>query len=182
MASLNLMSKEERAKHEARERAEDAARSQPTAKEQLDHLSRVERTTGRSGAVPRTPKQMMLDVTDVTAKHPERHFRWVNTGNTDKAMNSTLNGYEQFKDEKGDVIARGNMQLWSCPKEMYEERVAERQARTDASLGVDDKGRRRDSAEFYHEADKVVEMVRERGHRASSPDHIIKQDLNGVTL
>lgn len=177
--SINILSKEARAAGEAAERAQDAARPAPGAQEQLEHLRQVERKT-RPGAMPRTPKQSMLDSAEEYARaFPDRHFRWVNVGNTDKASNSILNGYSQHKDSLGNAVQRGNLQLWSCPKEMFEERRAEREARTAASLDVDANGRRGDSGEFYQEVDKVSSLVRSRGHRASRPEHIIKDSIDG---
>lgn len=179
--SINLLSKAAREAGEAAEKAKDAERPGPTAEEQLAHMAVVERKTGSSGLVPRTPKQTMLDVSSITKKYPTRHFRWVNIGSNDKAMNSTLNGYSQHL-EDGKPVTRGNLQLWSCPRSEFEARRAEREALTAASLDVDSQGRRNDSSEFYHEADKISSMTRQRGHRRSRPSDIVKDNLDGVNL
>lgn len=182
MASLNLASKEVKAAGEAAEKAQDAIRSAPDAKEQIEHLNRIERTTGRSGLTSRTPKQLMLDADDIVKANPARHFRWVNISSTDKAMNSTLNGYSQWKQPDGSAITRGNLQLWSCPREEFEVRRAEREALTAASLDVDSQGRRNDSAQFYGEVEKISNIARQHGHRASRPEHIVKDSLDGVNV
>src|SRR3970040_172937 len=178
--SLNLMDKAEREKHEAAEPMACAVASAPDAKAQLENLQRIERTTGRSGAVPRTPKQIMLDsAKEFKDANPSRHFRWVNVGNTDKAMNSTLNRYKQFKDPKsGDAIQRGNLQLWSCPVEMFDERDAERKAQTAAALDTDSEGRQAGAAEFYQEVEKVSGLVKSRGHRVTSPSRLVVDGSN----
>ena len=181
MASLNLAGAAARAAGEAAEKAQDAARPGPDVVEQMEHLANVERKTGRSGAVSRTPKQMMLDARDIESKNPTRHFRWVNVASTDKAMNSTLNGYSQWL-EDGKPVTRGNLQLWSCPREDFEERKADREEATLASLDLDPQGRRNDSGQFYGEVEKVSALVSSRGHRFSKPEHIIKAGLDGVNL
>ena len=181
--ALNLASKETREAGLAAEKAQDAARPAPDASQQLEQLTQVEKKTGRSGLIPRTPKQLMLNADSIT-KNPansHRHFRWVNVASTDKAMNSTLNGYTQWK-ENGEPVNRGNLQLWSCPREMYEERRAERQALTAASLDVDSQGRRNDSAQFYQEVDKISGIARQHGHSRSKPEHLVKDSLDGVNV
>lgn len=182
--SINVLDKSALAAGEAAEKAQDAARPGPDATEQLEHLNQVEAKTGRSGLIPRTPKQLMLNVDDIVKANPTRHFRWVNFASTDKAMNSTLNGYSQWKGVSGTdaPITRGNLQLWSCPRSEYEARRAEREALTAASLDVDSQGRRNDSSQFYNEVDKIAELTRGHGHRASRPKDIVKDSLDGVNL
>ncbi len=180
MAMLNVASKETREAGLAAEMAQDAARPGPTAEEQLAHLNTVERKTGRPGLVARTPKQTMLNVDSIVNANPSRHFRWVNFASSDKAMNSTLNGYSQWKDSSGQPITRGNLQLWSCPRSEFEERRADREALTAASLDVDSQGRRNDSPEFYREVEKISQLTKSHGHNRSRPEHIIKDSLDGV--
>lgn len=179
--AINVLDKVARAAGEAAEQAQDAARPGPTAEEQLEHLNQRERTTGRPGLVARTPKQLMLDASDIVKANPSRHFRWVNFASTDKAMNATLNGYSQWKQPDGQPVTRGNLQLWSCPREEFEERRAEREALTAASLDVDSQGRRNDSGQFYQEVEKISGIARQHGHSKSRPEHLIKDTLEGVT-
>lgn len=157
----------------------DYERAKQTAGQVLKNIKRVEEKT-RFGADVRTMRQHMLDVRDITSKHPDRHFRWVNIAQTEKAMNGVLNGYEAFKDEKGDLIKRGNLQLMSCPRESFEERNAQRQALTDEQLGEGDDGKRRDSPEFYAEVEKLTPLLRKAGHSRSSINRIIKTTLDNV--
>jgi hypothetical protein len=123
----------------------------------------------------------MLDANSIVSKHPDRHFRWVNFASSDKAMNSTLNGYTQWKEPDGQPVTRGNLQLWSCPRAEYEARRADIDALTAASLDVDSQGRRNDSSEFYQEVDKISQLAKSHGHSRSRAEHIVKDTLDGVT-
>jgi hypothetical protein len=110
-----------------------------------------------------------------------KHLRWINIGNTDKATNAVLMGYESVTDEKGDHITRGNLRLMACPREEFEERQAERRALTRAQMGYDDDGRRRDSAEFYREVEGLTNMLRQQyGHSRSSTDRIVKDNTENM--
>lgn len=176
MASLNL-------KHGVGDKG-DPRRDVPspeTAGDVLKRLDRYERTHGRSGAIPRASKQMMLQEMaerGQAAAGEDRHIRGVNIGSTDKAMNAMLLGYETVRDEKGDPIVRGNIQVMSCPREVYEEREEDRRELTASRLGYDDESRRRDSPEFYQEAERIAEMAKSKGHSSGrTVKRIVKDDL-----
>lgn len=114
------------------EAAEVAAEAKPpmTAAERVaegrrlrEQLAQLERTTGPSGAIPLTPKQQMLDASEVQAKMPGRRIRWCNVNNPDKMAARKAQGYERIPDVEGGRQV-GNLALFALPRPIYEERVA----------------------------------------------------------
>jgi hypothetical protein len=89
-----------------------------------------------------------LDLDQTTLK-PDRHYRWVRVSKEEHMMQVTkhkLRNY-QLETKKGgvktlaetdnrpdDVIAIGDLVLMSCPKLDHEQRVRDRQSRTEALL------------------------------------------------
>jgi hypothetical protein len=154
----------------------ESSSSSESAGEVLKRLDQLERTTGRSGAVSRTPKGMMLDMPAAKYQTPDNHLRWVNISQTDKATNAVEMGYSPVKDEKGDMVTTGNLQLWSCPKDYYEDRAAMRREQTAEKLGFTTSGERRDSAEFYNHAEKLKMELANKGVSSSTLRNLVNND------
>lgn len=77
------------------------AASPTTLKELREALDREERKTGTSGAVPLTPKQALLDASDLAKAQPDKHFRWLNTGNAEVIRLRRQEGYERVPESEG---------------------------------------------------------------------------------
>lgn len=93
-------------------------------KEEMSRLERIEKTSGRSGAVPNTPKGHLLDLTEVQRKHPGKRVRFVNVANKEKAQKRTeVDGYERVPESEGGKQV-GNLVTMAIPRPVYEERVA----------------------------------------------------------
>ncbi len=90
----------------------------------LARLKRQEETTGRSGAVPMMPKQMMLDAREVEAKHPDKRIRWVSLSDKNKMASRKAEGYSVLDEKDGGRKIGDEMVLMSMPREIYEQRVA----------------------------------------------------------
>lgn len=118
-------------------------------------LNRAERTTGRSGAVPMSSKERMLDMEKLKALHPDKHFRRVNTTDPGKVATRLDSGYKKTSDAdieaagvKGQV---GETVIMEIPREVYEERVEQ----------VKDLGRRRLKAHKAEVRETMEAVVRE---------------------
>ena len=99
-----------------------AADAKAEVKNTTEKLERLERTTGRSGAVPNAPKQMLLEAPDAVAQHPDKRLRWGSLSNPDKMEVRKAEGYERLPVSEGGKQV-GNMVLLALPREEYEARV-----------------------------------------------------------
>jgi len=124
------------------------------ALEQEAALKRQEEVTGRSGAVPNTAKRSLLDASDVQRKFPDRHFRWINVGNSDRAQLRSAEGYVVLPESEGGRRV-GNLAIAYIPRQLYERRIAEIKKRTEARL----KSHR---PEVEQMADAVAKELRDR--------------------
>jgi hypothetical protein len=97
-------------------------------KEMRAALAREEAKTGNSGAIPRTPKQLMLDARDVEAKNPDKYVRWVNVRDPQKAQGRIMDGYEVMTEEAGGRSLGGSLKLMAIPRERHLERIAANKA------------------------------------------------------
>lgn len=91
-------------------------------KKMQEDLARTEETTGRAGAIPRTPKQMLLDAREIEEKDPEHHYRFVQTGDAQKAQGRILEGY-RLVPEKDGGRSIGGLALMRIPRKKVEERI-----------------------------------------------------------
>lgn len=98
--------------------------SKETPKDIIAKLKRTEATTGRSGAIPRMPKQMMLDIGDLAEKNPDKHFRWVNKADKNKVLSRKMEGYTELPVSEGGKSLGDEMVLMVQPRELYEQRLA----------------------------------------------------------
>lgn len=90
---------------------------------QMKGLDQLERTTGPSGAVPNTPKASLLSIGDLAERNPDKHFRWVNVGNKEKAELRRHGGYDRVPTAEGGKQV-GNLALFAMDRREYERRVA----------------------------------------------------------
>lgn len=84
----------------------------------------------------RTPRQRLLDAREVQAKHPDKHIRWVNIKDPEKAEARKESGYTRLTSEEGGKQLGDQMALFSIPKEQADQVrkdiADENQARLDA--------------------------------------------------
>lgn len=90
-----------------------------------DRLERIERTTGNSGAVPRTPKQLMLDASEIEKGDPEHKYRWVNVRDPQKAQARIMEGYTPIAEGEGGRTLGGALKLMKIPREVHLARIAD---------------------------------------------------------
>ena len=99
---------------------EDKAQELRLIKERLDQ---VEKTT-IPGAASLTPKQQLLDASDVQDMHPDKRLRWVNVGSQDKAQSRIAEGYRLLDKDQGGRSLGDKLALMHIPRKVYEEKVA----------------------------------------------------------
>lgn len=75
------------------------------------------------GALDRTPKEAMLDASDVEAKHPDSKIRWVNIKDPQKAASRQQEGYRRLTSEEGGKQIGDDLVLMGVPRERYNARV-----------------------------------------------------------
>lgn len=132
--------------------------SKAVAKEKITEmqadLTRQERTTGRSGAVPNATKQMLLDGSDAIQQNPGKRLRWVNVGVAEKVQLRKSQGYELVPVSEGGRQV-GNLALFRLPEEYYRERVE----------ALEKENKRRLSShrsEVEQEAEAIARVLRDR--------------------
>lgn len=73
----------------------------------------------------RTPRQRLLDAREVQAKHPDKHVRWVNIKDGEKAETRKEDGYRRLTSEEGGRQIGDQGALFAIPKEQAAEKRAE---------------------------------------------------------
>lgn len=114
----------------AKEAAQDAAAksTQDAKKQNLDLLSETLRhieAQTLSGAPTLTPKEVLLDLSDLKAKHPDRHFRWVNIKAPGNADRRRLDGFIRLPESEGGRELGGEVAIFVTTKRIHEHREAE---------------------------------------------------------
>lgn len=136
-------------------------------KEQIAELDRVERTTGRSGAIPNTSKQKMLEYSEEQAMHPDKRLRWLTLSNKEKMESRKASGYEILPVSEGGKQV-GNYVLSAISREEYDRRVAEMTKRDRELLSAHNR-------EVDAEAEVAAKYLRDRfGMDIRAEDIIIK--------
>lgn len=97
-------------------------------------LDRTEKTTGRSGAISRQPKQRMYNIDKLREANPDKHYRYVNIADDEKAQARLDDGYKAVSaDEAEKHGARdeiGPTRLMELPREVADARRREIDANT----------------------------------------------------
>lgn len=84
----------------------------------------------------RTPRQRLIDARETQAKNPDKHVRWVNIKDPEKAESRKEDGYTRLTSEEGGKQIGDQAALFAIPKEQAVEMDRafreEHQARLDA--------------------------------------------------
>lgn len=144
-----------------------------TAGELLKETQEQERKTGGPGAFVRTPKQQMLDASDIAAKHPELHLRWVNIRDTNKARSRQLEGYSSEPLGKDAIKLGDELALMAIPRALAEQRRAASKQAAEERL--------RDNRDEYQAAvETVARFLRDKhGLRSADVDRILINHTGG---
>lgn len=84
-------------------------------------LAKIEAQT-LSGAPNLTPKDVLLDLSDLQAKHPDMHFRWANIRAPGKADRRRLDGYIRLPESEGGRELGGEVAVFVTSKKIYDAR------------------------------------------------------------
>lgn len=106
---------------------ESVPKSTSEKKEALDAMTealrKIEAQT-LSGAAVLTPKEVLLDLSDLQAKHPDRHYRWVNIRAPGQADRRRNDGYLRLPESEGGKELGGEIAIFVTTKRVFESRVA----------------------------------------------------------
>jgi len=133
----------------------------------LADLKRVEATTGRSGAIPRMPKEMMFDATAVEARHPDKHLRWLNMSDKNKMASRKAEGYTILPESEGGQKIGDEMVLASIPRAQYEQRLARQEEENDRRLNAH-------TAEWEGQAEAMARTLRDNYGIKVSPEKLTR--------
>lgn len=136
-------------------------------KRQRETLERVEKTTGPSGAVPRTPKAKMLDNTEWEKKNPDKKGRWVNIMDPQKAAARQMDGYTRVAESDGGRQLGTELAWFSTSRENYDARVEENKQRNRERLESH-------KTDVRQEIESVAKYMRDR--------HGVKIDVNRLMV
>lgn len=126
----NVMTEIQNLQGEAKEKAQDqAAANTDAAKRQrlellTETLKHIEAQT-LSGAAVLTPKDILLDLSDLQKQHPDKHFRWVNVRAPGNADRRRLNGYIRLPESEGGRELGGELAVFVTTQRLHEHHVAE---------------------------------------------------------
>lgn len=134
-------------------------------KELKAKLKRQEETEGGSGAIPLTPKQMLLDVSDLSAKDPDHKYRWVASKDPQNIQKRILEGYTQVPESEGGRNLGGSLVLMKTPQRAVEARVA-RQNRAHESRLV------QHNTEMAKVVESVVKEMKDRFGVSIDPSRV----------
>jgi hypothetical protein len=162
----------------AAEKAEFEARPLTTPEKKrmlVEQIKALEALEAREklGARNLTPKQKLMDFTELEDKHPDRHFRWVNTQNEAKAEQRRQEGYVAVDDEMakgtGCRTRLGNeFTLMTIPKSQAEARKAREAKLTSERMG-------NVGSEMREIAEQVSQTIAKRFGKHVSPEQIFIQ-------
>lgn len=135
---------------------------------QMKKLDSLERTTGPSGAVPNTPKAQLLDASEAQALNPDKHLRWVNVGNKEKAEMRQHTGYKRVPVSEGGRQV-GNLALFEISREEYDRRVSNLREMNTRRLNAH-------KAEVEQLAENIARELRDRHGISVNAERILISD------
>lgn len=138
-----------------------------TAKEALERLKREEKITGRSGAVPLTPKQQMLDASEVQSAMPDKHVRWVTLRDPNKMAQRKAEGYTILPPTEGGKSIGDELVLMAIPRDLYEQRVARQDAENRRRLNQHNR-------EWEALAENQARILRDKHGITVSPEQLMR--------
>ena len=120
----------------------------------IKKLTRQEEVT-TPGANVLTPKQEMLNASDVQAKHPDKRVRWVSMRDAQKIESRKMEGYKIIPSEEGGRRLGDDLVLMELPREVYEAKVKQTEKLNEQRL-------RQHRDEMERVVEGVVKQLRDR--------------------
>lgn len=134
-------------------------------KEQKEKLAKAEANTV-PGASLMSPKQNLLNASDVEAAHPDMRVRWLNTKNAEKVITRQAEGYVRLSETEGGRSLGGEMALFAIPKAQHEARVKRQEQMNQDRLVQHE----RDAERM---ADAIARELRDKHGISVSPDKLM---------
>ncbi len=143
-----------------------AAGSEPgVTKEKLDQ---IERTTVPGLAI-RTPRARVLDAREVQKKHPDKHIRWVNIKDPEKAEARKEDGYQRLTSEEGGRQIGDQAALFAIPKAQADAKNAAIKAEGVARLDAH-------KAAMHRAAEEGAKVLRDKAGLNVSAERLLISD------
>lgn len=123
------------------------------------------------GARPRTPRAQMLDASEVEAKDPDNHYRFVNLRDTQKAALKIEDGYTKVPVEEGGRNLGDEYALMRIPRKKHDEHREQ----------IRQSNKMRETAhirEMENAAESVARQLRDKHGVHVSPEYILKGVLS----
>jgi len=118
---------------ELKAQREAAAATAAAAGVTKQDLENIERKTVPGLAI-RTPRARVLDARSVQEKHPDKHIRWVNIKDPEKAEARKEDGYMRLTSEEGGRQIGDQAALFAIPKAHADQKKADIKAENLARL------------------------------------------------
>lgn len=128
-------------------------------------LNHIEAQT-LSGAAVLTPKEVLLDLSDLQAKHPDKHFRWVNIRSPGNADRRRLDGYLRLPESDGGKEMGGELAVFVTTQRIHEVRVARQKQMTKDRLNAH-------KAEVERQVDAIAKELRDKYGLKIDPARIL---------
>lgn len=145
---------------------EASAPAKETAAEAMARLKRVEATTGRSGAIPLSPKQHMLDASMSQQANPDKHLRWLNLRHPEKIITRQAEGYVRLSEAEGGRSLGDEMALFAVPREMAEQKRARLAKMNNERI-------HQHTREMEREAESMARMLRDKYGKSVSAEQLL---------
>jgi hypothetical protein len=160
------MKKAEMAGKEEQEKPKTGAEAKQVLDALTEALRKIEAQT-LSGVAVLTPREVLLDLSDLQAKHPDRHFRWVNIQTPGTADRRRLDGYIRLPESEGGKEMGREVAVFVTTKRIHEQREARVKKMNRERLNAH-------KAEMENVAEGVVRELRDR--------YGLKLDLNRILV
>lgn len=73
----------------------------------------------------RTPRQRLLDASEVQKKHPDLHLRFVNIQDPEKVEARKLEGWRRLTSEEGGKQIGNSLALFGIPRQVAQQKASE---------------------------------------------------------
>lgn len=133
-----------------------------------EQLANKEAKSGLGGAIARTPKEMLLDASDVEAKDPDHHYRFVNVTDTQKGQRRIVEGYRVVPEAEGGRTL-GGLTLMKIPRKQAEARIARQDELSRRRLDVH-------NAEMEQAAEGMSRQLRDRHGINVPPERLLVKE------
>lgn len=134
----------------------------------MDELRELRRTEEKvvPGVKINTPRARLLDNKEAQKKNPDKHLRWVNIKDPEKAESRREDGYVRLSPEEGGKAIGDQLALFGIPKEAAENKRQAHKLRQRQLLNAH-------RAAVRNDAEQAVRELRDTSGLAVSAERIL---------